>query len=250
MSYGQPSKTRKPQMVAVNPAEHSILAGDDGSNPDSGVTGRGRGYLMKGNAPRLAARHDGSGFADVDTDLLSLMPRLSNAAPAGAIERAWETFQRLVGIENESGVTVLDYAADTVRINRDTFEMALTDAAGEFAGGNGRYFPLILPTLADPFEVWLVPFASERGRGGLQTVVLDRSDEGWLWRSSCRETQKHSDRACSSDQGASASSARSRRASRATYWRTARLAFVLAPSYFNATTANTVSLSLQPAASA
>ena len=89
-----------------------------------------------------------------------------------------------------------DYAADAVRINRDTFEMALTDAAGEFAGGNGRYFPLILPTLADPFEVWLVPFASERGttlikryigafreaRGGLQTVVLDRSDEGWLWR--------------------------------------------------------------------
>jgi hypothetical protein len=135
-------------------------------------------------------------IADADTDSLPLMPRLGNAVPAGAIERAWETFQRLVGIENGSGVTALDYAADAVRINRDTFEMALTDVAGDFAGANGRYFPLILPTLADPFEAWLVPFASDRGatlikryigafrevRGGLQAIVLDRSDDGWLWR--------------------------------------------------------------------
>lgn len=147
--------------------------------------------------PRKAPRDYGlAELADVDTDTLPLMPRLGNTVPAGAIPRAWETFQRLVGIENGSGATLLDYAADTVRINRDTFEMALTDVAGDFAGGNGRYFPLILPTLADPFEVWLVPYASEHGttlikryigafrepRGGLQTIVLDRSDEGWLWR--------------------------------------------------------------------
>lgn len=133
---------------------------------------------------------------DVDTDDLPSMPRLGNAVPQGAIERAWETFQGMVGIENGSGVTLLDYASDALRVNRDTFELALTDTQGNYNGGNGRYFPLILPTLADPFEVWLVPFATARGttlikryigafrepRGGLQTIVLDRSDEGWLWR--------------------------------------------------------------------
>lgn len=133
---------------------------------------------------------------DVDTDHLPRMPRLGNAVPQGAIERAWETFQSAIGIENGSGTWLLDYASDGVRINRDTFELALTDAGGSFNGANGRYFPAIVPTLRDPFEVWLVPFGSERGatlikryigafqapRGGIQTIVMDRSDDGWLWR--------------------------------------------------------------------
>jgi hypothetical protein len=134
-------------------------------------------------------------IVDADADRLSPLPHLGNAVPQGALGRAWEVFQRLVGIENGSGTWVLDYASDGLRINRDTFDLALTDVQGEFAGGNGRFFPLILPTLSDPFEVWLVPFASERGttfvkryigafaapRGGIQTIVLDRTADGWLW---------------------------------------------------------------------
>jgi phage-Barnase-EndoU-ColicinE5/D-RelE like nuclease2 len=133
---------------------------------------------------------------DVDTDELPKMPRLGNPVPQGAIEQAWNTFQRTVGIENGSGAWILDYANDGVRINRDTFELALRNSQGNYSGGNGRYFPLILPTLSNPFEVWLVPTASERGttlvkryigafreaRGGLQTIVLDRTHDGWLWR--------------------------------------------------------------------
>jgi hypothetical protein len=133
---------------------------------------------------------------DIDTDDLPRMPRLGNSVPQGAIEQAWKTFQRTTGIENGSGAWVLDYANDGLRINRDTFELALTDVVGNYSGANGRYFPLIIPTLRDPFEVWLVPFANERGttlikryvgafqepRGGVQTIVLDRTDEGWLKR--------------------------------------------------------------------
>ena len=133
---------------------------------------------------------------EVDTDELPRMPRLGNAVPQGAIEQAWKAFQTTTGIENGSGAWVLDYANDGLRINRDTFELALTDVEGNYSGVNGRYFPLIMPTLRDPFEVWLVPFANERGttlikryvgafqepRGGLQTIILDRTAEGWLWR--------------------------------------------------------------------
>lgn len=134
--------------------------------------------------------------ADIDPDEFSPMPRLGNAVPQAAIERAWQTFQRVVGIENGSGTWVLDYASDGVRINRDSFELALTDSQGNFAGGNGRYFPLIVPSLRNPFETWFVPVASERGttfikryigvfttqRGETQSIVLDRTDDGWLWR--------------------------------------------------------------------
>jgi hypothetical protein len=135
-------------------------------------------------------------ITDIDPKNFSPMPRLTNAIPPSAIERAWETFRRVIGIENDSGTWVLDYANDGLRINRDSFEMALTDAQGNFAGGNGRYFPLILPTLNDPFETWLVPVMSDKGttfikryigvfttqRGETQSIVLDRSDDGWLWR--------------------------------------------------------------------
>ena len=134
-------------------------------------------------------------IVEVDPDEFSPMPRLANPVPQAALERAWQAFQRTIGIENGSGVFVLDYASDGVRINRDSFDLALTDAQGNFAGGNGRYFPLILPTLRDPFETWLVPFATGRGttfikryigvftteRGMAQTIVLDRTDDGWLW---------------------------------------------------------------------
>jgi hypothetical protein len=133
---------------------------------------------------------------DADPDALMPMPQLGNAVPTAAIERGWDTFQRTIGIENGSGTWVLDYAGDGVRINRDSFEIALTDADGNYAGQSGRYLPLILPTLRDPFEVWFVPFETEHGatlvkryigafatpRGGVQTIALDRTDNGWLWR--------------------------------------------------------------------
>jgi hypothetical protein len=134
-------------------------------------------------------------LADIDAESLAPLPRLGNAVPAAAINRAWEAFQRAIGIENGSGTWILDYAGDGVRINRDTFDLALTDERGNFAGGNGRYFPLILPTLTDPFETWLVPIVTERGTTflkryigafstprGVQAIALDRTDEGWLWR--------------------------------------------------------------------
>lgn len=133
---------------------------------------------------------------DVDPAELPPLPQLGNSVPQAALGRAWEAFQRLVGIENGSGTWLLDHANDGVRINRDTFELALMDAEGNFAGGNGRWFPLIVPTLRDPFEVWFVPFETNGGttylkryigafahpRGTIETLVLDRSEEGWLWR--------------------------------------------------------------------
>lgn len=130
----------------------------------------------------------------VDIEGLPPLPRLANSVPAGAIGKAWERFQEVVGITNGSGVTVLDYAGEGVRINRDSFELALLGESGSFNGGNGRYFPLILPTLEDPAEVWLVPRVTDQGtsfikryigafaaRGGVRTLVLDRTDAGWLW---------------------------------------------------------------------
>jgi hypothetical protein len=135
-------------------------------------------------------------IVDADPAELLPMPQLGNSVPQAALRRAWSAFQRMVGIENESGAWLLDYASEGVRINRDTFDLALTDPEGNFAGGNGRYFPLIVPTLTDPFEVWLVPVASEKGttlikryigafatpRGGVEAIVLDRTEDGWLWR--------------------------------------------------------------------
>ena len=135
-------------------------------------------------------------IVDIDSDMLPPMPQLANVVPQAAIEGAWTAFQRHVGITNGSGVWVLDHVKDGVRINRDTFELALMDEGGNFTGANGRFFPLILPTLRDPFEVWLVPFETERGatlvkryigafrgaRGTVQAVVLDRNADGWLWR--------------------------------------------------------------------
>ncbi|MGN6187191.1 MAG: PBECR2 nuclease fold domain-containing protein, partial [Thermoanaerobaculia bacterium] len=80
--------------------------------------------------------------------------------------------------------------------NRETFDAALKDSTGSFSGANGKYFPLILPTLTSPLETWFVPHATERGTqyvkryigaykthgGEVQTIVLDRSHDGWLWR--------------------------------------------------------------------
>lgn len=127
-------------------------------------------------------------------DPLPNVARLSNPVPAGAVEQAWASFQQTIGITNGSGVTLLDYAGDSVRINRDTFDLLLLDEHGAFSGSNGRYFPLIRPTLEDPAEVWLVPHATEDGasfvkryigafsvRGVLRTIVIDRTDRGWLW---------------------------------------------------------------------
>ncbi len=145
---------------------------------------------------RKTPQHYGlAAITDTDADALPPLPQLANAVPQGAIERAWLTFQRLVGIENGSGTWVLDHVSEGVRINRDTFELALIDSEGNFAGGNGRYFPLILPTLRDPFETWLVPFQTDAGTTfvkryigafrtlrGVHPIVLDRTEDGWLWR--------------------------------------------------------------------
>jgi hypothetical protein len=146
--------------------------------------------------PRKTPRDYGlSAFSELDIDALPPLPRLGNAVPQGAIEKAWEAFQQAFGIENGSGTWVLDYASDGVRINRDTFDLALTDTSGSYAGANGRLFPLMLPTLRDPFETWLVPIEAKGGATflkryigaystprGMQTIVLDRTDDGWLWR--------------------------------------------------------------------
>lgn len=136
-------------------------------------------------------------LSDIDPDALPQLPQLGNSVPQAAVERAWAQFQRTVGIANGSGTWALDYASDGVRINRDTFELALTDVDGNFSGGGGRWFPLILPTLSDPLEVWLVPTESDKGemtllkryigafsgaRGVIESLVLDRSEDGWLWR--------------------------------------------------------------------
>ncbi|HET7437511.1 MAG TPA: hypothetical protein VFN10_22595 [Thermoanaerobaculia bacterium] len=135
-------------------------------------------------------------LAEIDIDRLPKAPPLGNVVPQGAIERAWEAFQRAVGIENGSGTWALDYANEGVRLNRDTFDIALTDAGGNFSGAGGRYFPLLLPTLQSPFESWLVPFATDKGTtfikryiglfitrsGEVQSIVLDRADDAWLWR--------------------------------------------------------------------
>jgi hypothetical protein len=180
----------------VRPADGWDFSAADAMAADDKVfieAARGLGEQLARKTP---ADYGLARIDDADTDELPRMPRLGNPVPQGAIEQAWHTFQRTTGIENGSGAWVLDYASDGVRINRDSFELALTDPQGNFSGGNGRYFPLILPTLSDPFEVWFVPLASERGttlvkryigafreaRGGLQTIVLDRTDEGWLWR--------------------------------------------------------------------
>lgn len=145
---------------------------------------------------RKTPRHYGLiPIRDLDPAELSPLPQLGNSIPQAALGRAWESFQRLIGITNGSGTWLLDHASDGVRINRDTFDLALTDADGNFAGGNGRWFPLIVPTLRDPFETWFVPFETNRGTTfikryigafagprGIETVVLDRSEDGWLWR--------------------------------------------------------------------
>ena len=180
----------------VRPADGWDFNAADAMGADDKVfieSARTLGEQIARKAPRDYAL---GAISEVDPDRFSPMPRLTNPVPQGALERAWQTFQRMVGIENGSGAWVLDYASDAVRINRDSFELALTDAQGDFAGGNGRYFPLIVPTLRDPFETWFVPVASKQGttfvkryigvfttqRGETQTIVLDRSDDGWLWR--------------------------------------------------------------------
>jgi hypothetical protein len=179
----------------VRPADGWDFSAADAMGADDKVFIEGARTL--GALPRKTAGDYGlAPIADTDPETLAPLPRLGNAVPSGAVERAWESFQSAVGIENGSGAWVLDYASDGVRINRDTFEMALTDGDGNFAGGNGRWFPLILPTLRDPFEVWFVPFESDRGatfikryvgafanaRGGVGALVIDRTDHGWLWR--------------------------------------------------------------------
>ena len=156
--------------------------------------------------PSKSARAYGlAPLKDVDTAELPPMPQLGNSVPQAALGRAWSAFQKMIGIENDSGAWVLDYKSDGVRINRDTFHLALTDADGNFAGGNGRYFPLVLPTLNDPYEVWLVPVSSEKGttlikryvgafaspRGGVEAIVLDRSEDGWLWRMTTRDVEPY-----------------------------------------------------------
>jgi Barnase-EndoU-ColicinE5/D-RelE like nuclease len=180
----------------VRPADGWDFNAADAMAADDSLFTKSVAELHAQPARKTASDYGLKSISDIDLDNLPPLPRLSNAVPSSALERAWQAFQELVGIENGAGTWALDGAGDGVRINRDTFDAALKDSAGNFSGANGRYFPLIRPTISDPMETWFVPHSTPRGTqyikryigaykshgGELQTIVLDRSHDGWLWR--------------------------------------------------------------------